>query len=81
MILDSNGQAMFVGKTDASPSANLFDTGVFIFQNIVPDTYGLIIDLGFSQFPINDENGEMRLIEVAPGEAIDLGQIIIELPE
>ncbi len=81
MILDSNGQAMFVGKTDNSPSANLFETGVFIFQNVVPDTYALIIDLGFSQFPINDENGEIRLIEVVPGEALDLGQVFIQLPE
>ncbi len=81
MVLDSNGQPMFVGKTDASPSANLFDTGVFVFQNVVPDTYGLIIDLGFSQFPINDENGEIRLVEVVSGEAIDLGQVFVELPE
>lgn len=81
MVLDSNGRPMFVGKTDTSPSANLFDTGVFVFQNVAPDTYGLIIDLGFSQFPINDENGEIRLVEVVPGEALDLGQVFIELPE
>lgn len=80
MILDTNGNPVFVGKTDGSPSANLFETGVFIFQSVVPDTYGLIIDLGFAEFPITEDNGDIKLVEIQAGEAIDLGQLFVTLP-
>lgn len=80
ILKDSEGRQALIAQGDDSPSAQLFPTGVFLFNNITPGTYALVIDIGVSQFPVTGEDGSQLLIDVEPGKALDLGQIIVELP-
>ncbi len=81
VLLNSAGEQALISQGDDSPQAQLFQTGVFIFNNVPPGTYALVIDVGFSQFPITDENGAELLIEVEGGKAYDLGQVMVRLPK
>lgn len=80
LVKDATGTPMFIRHNDASPVAEVFDTGVFIFRNIPPGTYGFVVNLGFTEFPVNGPNGDPLLITVAPGEVRDLGQLIVQFP-
>lgn len=80
VLLNSAGEQALISQGTDSPQAQLFQTGVFIFNNVPPGTYALVIDVGFSQFPITDENGSELLIDVEGGKAYDLGQVIVRLP-
>lgn len=80
VLLDDAGrQSVIVRRTD-SPTAQLFPTGVFVFNNVPANTYGLIVDIALSEFPVTLESGEPLLIDVEPGEAIDLGVVLVNLP-
>lgn len=80
VLTDSQGRQALIAQGDDSPQAQLLPTGVFIFNNVQPGTYGLVIDIGVSQFPITGEDGLPLLIEVEADKAIDLGQVFVELP-
>lgn len=80
-VLNNNqGQQVMIAQGDDSPKAELLPTGVFVFNNIEPGTYGIVIDIGVSQFPLTGEDGKEMLIEVEPNKALDLGQVIVKLP-
>lgn len=81
VLLNSTGEQALISQGTDSPQAQLFQTGVFIFNNVPPGTYALVIDVGFSQFPLTDESGTELLIEVEGGKAYDLGQVMVRLPE
>lgn len=72
----NTGEPAYVRTNEASPRAELFPTGVFIFRNVPPGEYGLVMDLGFSQFLI-----EEYTFSVEPGQVLDLGQVITKTPE
>lgn len=80
VLTDSQGRQALISHGVDSPQAEIFQTGVFVFNNVAPGTYGLVIDIGVSQFPISGEDGQPILIEVVAGQALDLGQIIVRLP-
>lgn len=80
ILVDSQGRQALIAQGEDSPKAQLFQTGVFIFDNIQPGTYGLVIDIGMSQFPINGEDGQPLLIDIEAGKVLDLGQVIVKLP-
>lgn len=52
-------------------------TGRFLFTDVKPGTYALVIWTPASSFPILDETGQHLLIEVQAGEVKDLGVIPI----
>lgn len=81
ILNDSNGQPALIARSEESARADLFPTGVFAFNGIEPGTYGLVIDLGFTEFPLTGSDGSELLVTVKAGEAIDLGQIFVELPD
>jgi hypothetical protein len=81
IVLNDAGEAAFLRHNESSPTAELFPTGIFVFNNVPPGEYGLVIDVGFSQFPITGEDGSEILVTVEAGEAIDLGQLIVNLPQ
>lgn len=81
VLRNSAGEQALISQGSDSPQAQLFQTGVFIFSDVAPGTYGLIIDLGFAQFPLTDESGLELLIDVEGGQAYDLGQIMVRLSE
>lgn len=80
VLLNSAGEQALISQGTDSPQAQLFQTGVFVFNNVPPGTYALVIDVGFAQFPIKDENGAELLIDVEGGKAYDLGQVMVRLP-
>jgi hypothetical protein len=80
IVRDESGEPMMLRDSELSPQAQIFPTGVFVFQAVPPGTYGLVVDVGYAKFPVTDESGEPRLIDIAAGEALDLGQIITTLP-
>ena len=80
VILSDDGQPAFIRQREDAPEAELFPTGVFVFNNIPPGDYGIIIDLGFAQFPLTDEAGEELIVSLEGGEALDLGQIFVSIP-
>ena len=65
---------------DGSLAAQLFPTGIFVFQNVPPGEYGLMVDVGYTLFTITGDDGSPLLFTVEAGKALDLGQIITELP-
>lgn len=81
VVQTDQGEPAFIRQNSASLRAELLPTGVFIFNNVPPGTYGLIVDLGFTQFPITGSEGDELLVTVEPGEMIDLGQIFVDLPD
>ncbi|HRQ38303.1 MAG TPA: hypothetical protein PLD25_10350 [Chloroflexota bacterium] len=80
VLLTTDGRPAFIRAGSDSPKAQLYPTGIFIFQNIPPGEYGLMVDVGYTIFPINNEDGTPLLIKLDPGGVIDMGQIITELP-
>ncbi|MEM7332299.1 MAG: hypothetical protein AAF490_09415 [Chloroflexota bacterium] len=81
IVYDSNGEPALFRRGDDAPQAQILQTGVFIFNNVPPDSYAVIIDVGFAQFPLVDENNEQIVVTVTEGEVINLEQIFVDLPE
>lgn len=81
IVYDSNGDPALFRRGDDAPRAQVFPSGIFIFNNVQPDDYAIIIDVGFAQFPLLDENGDQIVVTVNEGESINLEQIFVDLPE
>lgn len=80
IIETTAGDPAFLSAGSASPKAELFPTGVFIFRNIEPGTYGLIVDVGYTEFPVENPEGDLFMFDIEPGQVLDLGQVITPLP-
>lgn len=82
IVETTEGEAAFLRTNSNAPSAQLFPTGIFVFRNVEPGTYGLVVDVGYTEFAIREENGEdLFMFTVEPGEVRDLGQVITPLPD
>lgn len=81
VLTDNQGRQALIAQGDDSPKAQLLPTGVFIFDNVEPGMYGLVIDIGVSQFPITTEEGGELIIVVEANKALDLGQVMVKLPD
>jgi hypothetical protein len=80
VVLDDKGEPAFIRHSSDSPQAELLPTGVFVFSNVTPGTYGLVVDMGFAQLPVTDAEGEELTFTTEPGQALDLGQVFVQLP-
>lgn len=80
LIYNDQGEPVLLNYSDESLRAETFDTGIFIFRNVPPGTYGLILNLAVAEFPIRDDAGQELLITVEAGDVIDLGQFFVDLP-
>jgi hypothetical protein len=80
VLTNSNNESALIRTSATSPKAQLYPTGIFVFQGIPPGQYGLVVDLGYTQFPIADDTGDVMLLTIEAGNVIDLGQIITEVP-
>jgi hypothetical protein len=81
IVSTSTGTPAYLRQSSTSPKAELFATGVFIFNRVPHGEYGLVVDLGFTKFPLKDPDGNTLLITVEAGEATDLGQVFVTLPD
>lgn len=75
IITLDNGDPAYVGASGESPTAELLPTGIFVFRNIPPGDYNLVVDIGITQFLAGDT------FTVEAEQVLDLGQVIIELPD
>ena len=78
-VKDDDGNPLLWRHDEDSPVAQQFETGVFIFPDIPPGTYGLIVNLAVEEMPVKGADGQDIVIELKEGQALDLGQIIIDL--
>lgn len=80
VLYDEQGNPLLISRGDESPSAQVFQTGVFLFNEVPPGEYGLVIDLGVSEFLLKDDSGKEYRVVVEAGQAQDLGQVMVSLP-
>lgn len=79
-VHDDLGEPAFIRYNDNSARAETFASGVFVFRGVPSGTYGLIINLGFTEFPVIQEDGSYLLIMVEENEVRDLGQVFVQVP-
>ncbi|MBL1128976.1 MAG: hypothetical protein D8M54_10775 [Chloroflexi bacterium] len=80
IVENVEGQPAFITYDEQSKRAQTFPTGVFIFQEVPPGTYGLVVNMAVAEFPVRDANGKQIFITVEPGQVIDMGQVIVQMP-
>lgn len=80
IVTTTEGEPAFLSTGSAAPKAELFQTGVFVFRDIEPGSYGLIVDVGHIKFPVETPEGDLLIFELEAGEVLDLGQVITPLP-
>lgn len=80
VVLNSNGEMALLSYGEDSIRAEIFPTGVFVFRDVPPGNYGLVVDLVVSTFPVKNSEGVELTFVVEAGKAVDLGQIIVQLP-
>jgi len=77
VMVDDEGQERVASYDRSnSPRAYTNGEGQFVFSNIQPGRYGLILDTVLSSFLLFEPDGENPLlIEVKAGELVELGEI------
>lgn len=80
IVENVEGQAAFITYNEQSKRAQTFPTGIFIFQEVPPGTYGLVVNMAVAEFPVRDADGKQIFITVEQGQAIDMGQVIVQMP-
>jgi hypothetical protein len=80
IVTNTDGEPMLISYNDQSVRAETFSTGIFVFNNVPPGTYALIVNLAVMEFPVRDADGTELFITVEPGSTIDLGQVFTKFP-
>ena len=80
MANNNAGTPVFLRHDEVSQRAETFPTGIFVFRDVPPGRYGLIVGIGITQFPVRTPDGAEVLVDVTPGAVIDLGQVIVQFP-
>lgn len=78
VIRDSSGREMVVSyDPSSSPTTNTDSQGYFIFINISPNKYGLILDTIIKSYLIHypDEEDKQILVIIEKGKEVDLGTL------
>jgi len=77
VILGDDGLPKASGyEASAAPKATTDDYGRFVFNNLKPGRYTLILDAVVTQYQLdNAETGDTILIEVTPNTVLDLGEL------
>ena len=80
-LYTEEGAPAFVGlDQDTDPATATGQTGVFVFQNVPPGLYGLVVMHGVKLYLITDDEGNNFIIDVEADKAYDLGEVYAELP-
>lgn len=79
-VKDITGKDAFVGLERVNAPRAITDAqGTFIFQNIVPGNYGLVLDIGFDTIlMLKPESEEGIILTVMPGKEVSLGTLLYE---
>lgn len=63
-------------EASAAPKATTDDFGRFVFDNLKPSLYTLILDAVITQYQLdNVETGDTILVEIKPNETVALGEL------
>jgi hypothetical protein len=81
VIRSDDGTPLAASAGDkSSPTAVTDQYGIFVFADVPSDTYGLVLVSPLGSFMIQDETGADFLIDVEPGQVLDLGEIHTDIP-
>lgn len=80
MIPVNPGSGFIVSTSDNSPNAFTNDRGAFLFLDINPGNYVLILKTPFNSYPIVDKNNEQIKISLASGNLLALGTTYVNWP-
>jgi len=77
VILGDDGLPKASGyEASVAPKATTDDYGRFVFDDLKPGMYTLILDAVVTQYQLdNPETGDTILIEIAPNAIVDLGEL------
>ncbi|MEM2676118.1 MAG: hypothetical protein QXT10_06470 [Candidatus Bathyarchaeia archaeon] len=76
-----DGTPIMVGASEeTSPAAITAENGAFIFTDVIPGTYGIVVVTPIGLFLIRDKMGKDFLFTVQPGAVLDLGEVHTTLP-
>lgn len=64
---------------ESSPTTITDQQGGFAFVDVPPDTYGLVLVTPLGSFMLKDRTGDDFLLDVEPGEVLDLGEVRTEI--
>lgn len=83
VIVDSNGLESFVSMDRLhSPRTITNSDGFFVFNNVEPGRYGLVLDVITNSFLLNDSKlNQPLIITVLDNQKVDLGKLVyLDLP-
>ncbi len=76
------GSHIIVMLPSSSPSTTTDKNGYFVFYDVEPDTYAMVIWTPGNSWVVADpETGLDILVTVEPGAITDLGELAIDLPD
>jgi hypothetical protein len=80
VVYTSDHREWLVGLDEAAdPKTSTNQTGVFVFSNIAPGKYGLVLKTPVGGFLLKKRDGEDLLIEAVAGQSLNLGEVITDL--
>lgn len=74
------GPGYIISTSESSPETYTNDKGEFLFDNIAPNNYVLILKTPFTSYPIVDINNMQIEINAVGGNLIDLGTTYVYWP-
>ena len=76
-IKDTSGKESVAGMDRVrSPRAYIDGQGRFVFTNVSPGNYGLVLDVVTNSYLLNKpDTGDSLVISVTPGKVVDLGTL------
>ena len=80
--LDGEQSHLIVVQPTSSPNTMIDQEGYFIFSDILPGTYAMVIWSPINSWVVSDPETELDiLVTVNAGEVTDAGQLAIDLPD
>ncbi|MCI0396293.1 MAG: hypothetical protein L0332_04380 [Chloroflexi bacterium] len=80
LVPNTEGTPTLIRYNENSLRAQTFPTGIFIFRDVPPGTYVLIVNLAVTEFPVRNPDGTEIFVTVEAGQVLDMGQVITQLP-
>lgn len=82
LLTDSTGnESMAAMDRITSPKATTDESGAFLFEDVEPGRYGLVLDTILATYLLNHPRGGDLILEVSPGGTTNTGNLLYqELP-
>jgi hypothetical protein len=81
VLTDKAGKPFAVAMDEAvATKATTTSSGQFIFTNVAPAEYGLILRTPVGNFKLNKMDGSELLIRAEAGQVVDLGDLLTDIP-